>query len=846
MFRLKVSDKFGHVLSKLQAMVTSNHKFCKEILLPKYIILEDLDKNEGLELKAKIDSIYKEKELTVAVKFQFQDTTITLLGVSRRSWANPTLEFDDAMNYGLEYKGFKLPIANITNPSARNNISLDKVSEIVHINVINLQKKVESDAPDEKFLWCNWIQKLPAPYDGRHSEAKLPQWMSDRSVKKTCESIVDARKMIKLAKEHGKKYELEDMPPLELADDLQDKSDKTKEKMKNINIFYVKNVMKITEADEKDEVDKEKDVKDEELKRRRAEQQRQEEQKRRNYEEYQQKRYQEEHEKQRRNDEQFQDRINHSIENHNNLKNEDHETKVNRYRNHLADHERRVRQYEANQIGMLEEEHKRRKEYEEHMKAKKNSEYLEKKQHILDSSPPHIKNDILLMPYQSSPSTRSAPILNTHFPPPPPPALFSSYPWSNHSHNMGWENRKVTVNWDDCQDLLQQSEQLRARAEFVKEQKEREKYERKREKEELERQKEKEENENQIARYKQYLEKAKRHQEKEEYEKVKNKEEKKLLEEAKKQQEIQDFERFRSNITSVVNRKTPEPQYEEIKDDTAPDPHNQKITVRMPGDFEPLVERPSKPSRRPLFDRAPGAQRQEVPDISLPPPTGFGTVNQHVRPIRPLSSHSGSQDWSGLTYLGPRFPSLEKEMVHEDDILPRIVYKKKMEMLRQLTEDRLREITTLEGSIHETVYNTQENQPPCSLLANQDIVTASMCPQLLPGSTKEKILSMKEILELIEEKRQEHIETLEWLQKQPHHKIRELVNANDNGAWDTAEDEEDDNNDDENIVTIDDDVDDEDDTQAQQRASARLATKPRVNYKKMNKQGKDDSHFDEY
>merc|ERR1711942_140878 len=200
-----------------------------------------------------------------------------------------------------------------------------------------------------------------------------------------------------------------------------------------------------------------------------------------------------------------------------------------------------------------------------------------------------------------------------------------------------------TVDWYDCQDLLQQSEQLRARAEFVKEQKEKERYERKREKEELERRREKEEHENQIARYKQFLEKAKRHQEKEEYEKFKNKEEKKLLKEAKKQQEIQEFERFRNNITSVVNRKVHEPQYEEIKDDPAPDPHDQKINVKMPGDFEPLVERPSKPSRRPLFDRAPGAQRQEVPDISLPPPTGFGTVNQHVRPIRPLSSHSGSQ-----------------------------------------------------------------------------------------------------------------------------------------------------------------------------------------------------------
>ena len=72
MFRLKVSDKFGHVLSKLQAMITSNQKYCSQINLPKFIILEDLDKNEGLELRARIDSVYKEKELTVAVKFQFQ------------------------------------------------------------------------------------------------------------------------------------------------------------------------------------------------------------------------------------------------------------------------------------------------------------------------------------------------------------------------------------------------------------------------------------------------------------------------------------------------------------------------------------------------------------------------------------------------------------------------------------------------------------------------------------------------------------------------------------------------------------------------------------------------------
>merc|ERR1711954_527017 len=84
-----------------------------------------------------------------------------------------------------------------------------------------------------------------------------------------------------------------------------------------------------------------------------------------------------------------------------------------------------VRRHEANQVGMYEEEHRRRiREYEERMRTKKNSEHLGREQHILDSSPPNIKNDILLMPRPSSPSTRSAPMITTHFPPPPPPAIY--------------------------------------------------------------------------------------------------------------------------------------------------------------------------------------------------------------------------------------------------------------------------------------------------------------------------------------------------------------------------------------------------------------------------------------
>ena len=92
----------------------------------------------------------------------------------------------------------------------------------------------------------------------------------------------------------------------------------------------------------------------------------------------------------------------------------------------------------------------------------------------------------------------------------------------------------------------------------------------------------------------------------------------------------------------------------------------------------------------------------------------------------------------------------------------------------------------------------------------------------------------------MEEKKQDHIETLQWLQKQPHHKIKELVNENGSGAWDEVEDDEENNDNDDDDVDDDDDDDDDDGAQAQHRASARLATKQRINYKKMNKKGKDD------
>ena len=185
-----------------------------------------------------------------------------------------------------------------------------------------------------------------------------------------------------------------------------------------------------------------------------------------------------------------------------------------------------------------------------------------------------------------------------------------------------------------------------------------------------------------------------------------------------------------------------------------------------------------------------------------------------------------------MTFCGPRFPSLERDEADlvtrtNEDILPRIADKKKIESLRELTEEQLKQITALEGDIHETIYQTRDNQPPCSLLANHSIMAASQCPQLLPGNTKEKIKSMKEILDLMETKKHDHLETLRWLQRQPHQKVKHPGHDNNsNSGWDDEEDDEEDD-------------DDDDNAQAQHghRASDRLANKHKINYKEMHKRG---------
>ena len=120
MFRIRVSDKFQHVLCRLQTMVTSSYKACTPMLLPKHIVLEDIYQNVKDDLRAKLDSVYHEKEITVVVVFKHnENNVISLLGVAKRSWKQPTLAIDDALQNGVEYKGFTLPLCQHHQPECK-------------------------------------------------------------------------------------------------------------------------------------------------------------------------------------------------------------------------------------------------------------------------------------------------------------------------------------------------------------------------------------------------------------------------------------------------------------------------------------------------------------------------------------------------------------------------------------------------------------------------------------------------------------------------------------------------------------------------------------------------------
>ena len=169
--------------------------------------------------------------------------------------------------------------------------------------------------------------------------------------------------------------------------------------------------------------------------------------------------------------------------------------------------------------------------------------------------------------------------------------------------------------------------------------------------------------------------------------------------------------------------------------------------------------------------------------------------------------------------MGPRFPSLPPSP--SDNHTPRIEERKMVESLRQITEDELKTITHLEGDIHESIYGSRTNQAPCSLLTDHQVIAASQYPSLLPGTIKERIEIMHQVLDMMQQTKNHHIDTLKHLQGRGTQQAKETHEHDDenDAGWDRPDDDE----------------------QERRRISNRLAGKSRHDYNQLHRRG-----FQEY
>ena len=104
MFRLKISDKLNHVLSKLQKMVVAGYK-ATPLPLPSTIELSDISPDVSTRLRDKVDAVYHPKEITVVITFKHsEDNMVTLMAIARRCWDVPTLEYERLLNMDYHIK----------------------------------------------------------------------------------------------------------------------------------------------------------------------------------------------------------------------------------------------------------------------------------------------------------------------------------------------------------------------------------------------------------------------------------------------------------------------------------------------------------------------------------------------------------------------------------------------------------------------------------------------------------------------------------------------------------------------------------------------------------------------
>ena len=156
------------------------------------------------------------------------------------------------------------------------------------------------------------------------------------------------------------------------------------------------------------------------------------------------------------------------------------------------------------------------------------------------------------------------------------------------------------------------------------------------------------------------------------------------------------------------------------------------------------------------------------PAVHMP----FG--NQHFVPNYPPPDLQGlrnteleeepADDWHNKKYLGPSFPSMEREE-EEQICMPRNLRVEQLE-LQDLLNHELQNVHKLENDISWRIYGTNK-EAPVSLLDHQEVIYATQNPTFLAPDTKAQISVMKNVLAMMNTAKAHHQEILAKLDVPP-------------------------------------------------------------------------------
>ena len=159
-YRLIVKDKLNHVICRLQSLLTDQLHHLKDLPVPDYLVLQDMDDKQlaSLHLSDKLNGKYDTAKIIFGLKLKLEASgIITLIGVAERCWSKPTLPPDEAKSAGIEWKGFQLDLAQTMENMGTLPSRFGRLCETIELTITYLQRRMTIDAETN---WCSYVITL--------------------------------------------------------------------------------------------------------------------------------------------------------------------------------------------------------------------------------------------------------------------------------------------------------------------------------------------------------------------------------------------------------------------------------------------------------------------------------------------------------------------------------------------------------------------------------------------------------------------------------------------------------------------------------------------------------------